>query len=118
MQISAVYTKALASGRRDGNGGLSPRTVHHMHRVLKQALAQAVRWQLLIRNPVDAVDPPKVERRRMTTYDMSQTVALIDAMRGTGCSFPPSWPSYAACAGARLPPCGGGTSISPRGRFR
>src|ERR1700690_646373 len=26
-QISAAYTKALASGRRDGSGGLSPRTV-------------------------------------------------------------------------------------------
>ena len=34
-QISAAYTKALASGRRDGKGGLSPRTVHHMHRVLE-----------------------------------------------------------------------------------
>ena len=45
-QISAAYAKALASGRRDGSGGLSPRTVHHMHRVLKQALEQAVKWQL------------------------------------------------------------------------
>ena len=88
MQIAAAYTKALAGGRRDGKGGLSPRTVHHMHRVLKQALAQAVRWQLLNRNPVDAVDPPKVERRRMTTYDMSQTAALIDAVRGTPMFIP------------------------------
>jgi integrase len=83
IQISAAYTKALANGRRDGKGGLSARTVHHMHRLLKQALAQAVRWQLLIRNPVDAVDPPKVERHSMTTYDMAQTVAAIEAMRGT-----------------------------------
>jgi integrase len=83
IQISAAYTKALANGRRDGKGGLSPRTVYHMHRLLKQALAQAVRWQLLIRNPVDAVDPPKVERHPMTTYDMAQTAAAIEAMRGT-----------------------------------
>ena len=51
VQISAAYTKALADGRRDGKGGVSARTVHHMHRVMKQALAQAVRWQLLIRIP-------------------------------------------------------------------
>lgn len=82
MQIAAAYTKALAGGRRDGKGGLSPRTVHHMHRVLKQALAYAVRWQLLIRNPVDAVDAPKVERRDMTTYNLSQTATLLDAVRG------------------------------------
>jgi hypothetical protein len=40
-QISTAYVKALASGRRDGGGGLSPRTVHHMHRILRQALGQA-----------------------------------------------------------------------------
>ena len=36
MQIASAYTKALASGRRDGAGGLSPRTVLHMHRILRQ----------------------------------------------------------------------------------
>ena len=36
--ISAAYSKALTQGRRDGTGGLSPQTVTHMHRVLKQAL--------------------------------------------------------------------------------
>jgi hypothetical protein len=41
-QISAAYFKALVTGRRDGTGGLSPRTVHHMHRILRQALDQAV----------------------------------------------------------------------------
>src|SRR5215510_1522935 len=38
--ISAAYARALASGRRDGSGGLSPRTVTHMHRILRQALQQ------------------------------------------------------------------------------
>ena len=37
-QISRAYAKALVSGRRNGSGGLSPRTVHHMHRILRQAL--------------------------------------------------------------------------------
>src|SRR6266480_3049601 len=61
-QISAAYAKALAQGRRDGKGGLSPRTVHHCHRILRQAVGQAVRWQVLTRNPTYAVEPPKVER--------------------------------------------------------
>jgi Phage integrase, N-terminal SAM-like domain len=64
-QIAVAYSKALRSGRRDGSGGLSARTVHHMHRILKQALAIAVRWRMLAHNPVDSVDPPKVERRKM-----------------------------------------------------
>ena len=81
--ISQAYAKALASGRRDGTGGLSPLTVHHMHRVLREALQQAVRWQLLARNPVDAVRPPKVERKQMQTLDAEATVVLIEAARGT-----------------------------------
>jgi integrase len=83
MQISDAYAKALASGRRDGQGGLSPRTVHHLHRILKQALGQALRWRMLPYNPADAVDPPKVERGSMTTYDLDQTAELIEAMRDT-----------------------------------
>ena len=81
--ISEAYAKALKSGRRDGTGGLSPRTVHHMHRLIRQSLAQAVKWELLTRNPADAVDPPRVERTAMNTYTLPQTGELIDAMRGT-----------------------------------
>ena len=83
-QISDAYTKALAGGRRDDKaGGLAPRTVGHMHRVLKQALGQAVRWELLTRNPADAVDPPKVDWKPMQTYDLPQTVDATEAVRGT-----------------------------------
>ncbi len=81
--ISAAYSKALAAGRRIGIGGLSPQTVTHMHRVLKQALGQAVKWELLTRNPADAVDPPKTDRGMMQTYDLDQTAELIEAMRPT-----------------------------------
>ncbi len=87
-QISAAYSKALASGRRDGKGGLAPTTVVYMHRLIKQALGQAVRWELLSRNAADAVDPPKVERGSLTTYDMTQTVALLEALRGTRLRMP------------------------------
>jgi integrase len=83
IQISTAYAKALASGRRDGSGGLSPRTVHHMHRLIRQSLQQAVRWRMLIRNPAEAVDPPKVEAATMQTYDLAETAALLEAVRGT-----------------------------------
>ncbi len=82
MMISTAYREALASGRRDGTGGLSPRTVHHMHRVLRQALQQAVKWQMLNRNPADLVDPPKVERRKMQALDTDATAELIELARG------------------------------------
>jgi integrase len=86
--ISTAYAKALASGRRDGTGGLSARTVTHMHRVLRQALQQALRWQLLARNPADAVKPPKVERKQMNVLDTDATADLIEAARGTPLFIP------------------------------
>jgi integrase len=87
-QISQMYAKALASGRRNGNGGLAPTTVVYMHRLLKHALAQAVRWELLPRNPADAVDPPKVEREPMSTFDIAQTAELLEALRGARARIP------------------------------
>jgi integrase len=87
-QISQAYAKALVNGRRDGTGGLSPRTVHHMHRILRQALDQAVGWRLLNHNPADAVKPPKVERNKMKALDPAETVALLAAFRPTRMFMP------------------------------
>jgi integrase len=87
-QISAAYSKALTSGRRDGKGGLAPTTVVYMHRLIKQALGQAVRWELLARNPADAVDPPKAQRGSLTTYDMTQTVRLLEELRESRLRLP------------------------------
>jgi integrase len=95
LDISGAYAKALASGRRprstasiDAVGGLSPRTVHHLHRVFKQALQQAVKWQVLHRNPAAAVDPPKVERKAMQTYSIAEMAELMGGFRQTTMFMP------------------------------
>jgi integrase len=88
IRISAAYTKALAAGRRDGRGGLSPRTVVHMHRILRQALQQAVDWEMLARNPTDKIKPPKVEKKEMRALDASETAALLEAIRPTRIFMP------------------------------
>jgi hypothetical protein len=38
-----------------------------MHRILRQALQQAVRWRMLAYNPADLVKPSKVERQTIAT---------------------------------------------------
>jgi integrase len=53
-----------------------------MHVILKGAMARAVKWEMLVRNPAAAVDPPKVGHAPMNTYDLSQTAELIEAVRG------------------------------------
>ncbi|WP_062010827.1 tyrosine recombinase XerC [Aureimonas sp. AU4] len=81
--IDAAWTKALASGRRNGKGGLSPRTVHHMRRVLIKALNQAVVWEMIPKNPATLSKPPKVERKAMSAYGSDTTAQLLEAVRGT-----------------------------------
>lgn len=84
IEISEAYSSALASGRRDGKGGLSPRTVHHMHRVLFSALDQAERWKMVSRNPaalLEKRDRPKIEKKAVRTIDAPATAAVFDAAR-------------------------------------
>ena len=73
IQISAAYSAALAR--------LSPRSVHHTHRVLSQALKQAVRWRLLPRNPCDDCDPPKVDPREMKVWDIATMATALEMVR-------------------------------------
>ena len=89
LHIQAVHAKDLLSGRLDGReGGLSPQTVIHHHRILREALQQAVRWQLLPRNPADAVEPPKAQRREMRAIDAPQMAWLLSVVRGTRLYLP------------------------------
>jgi integrase len=80
--ISDAYSAALAGGRRDGKpGGLSARSVHHMHRVLKQALGQAMKWGAVSRNVASLVKPPKVNRIEMKTLNLDQAAKVIELAR-------------------------------------
>jgi integrase len=80
--ISAAYAATLETGRRRDGAGLSARTVLHIHRVLKQALGQAVQWEMITRNPCNGVKPPKPAAKKMVTYDLDQTAEMIEVARG------------------------------------
>src|SRR5262249_23182442 len=81
LQIQTFYSRALAEGRRDGKGGLSAQTVVHFHRLLHKAFAQALKWQLLSRNPLQAVESPKVQRQEMRALDEDESARFLDQLR-------------------------------------
>jgi integrase len=84
--LQAAYNAWAVGGRRDGKeGGLSPRTRRHIHRILNSALARAVEQQLLARNPCEAFRErlPKVERHEMTTLSPEQSVRLLAEIKHT-----------------------------------
>jgi len=88
LHIQDLYSRALRDGRLDGKGGLSPRTVLHMHRILHKALDQAMKWQMLTHNPSDAVQPPKPKHKEMAALDESQVAELLEHFRDSRLYLP------------------------------
>lgn len=78
MHIVTAEQRWLVEGRIDGRGGLSPRTVLHHHRLLREILQQAVKWQVLARDPASAVEPPRPARTDMNVLDRDQAARLLE----------------------------------------
>ncbi len=57
--LNLLYADLLKDGRRNGTGGLSPKTTRNVGVVLGKALRDAARWGLIARNPAPLADPPK-----------------------------------------------------------
>ena len=85
--------------RRAQEQGLSTRTVLHIHRVLRAALQQAVRLELVNRNACDAVQAPRPDRyehRALNPEELRRVLAAADSTR-YGCLI-----YLAAATGLRL----------------
>jgi len=83
IHIQNYYSEKLARGRKDGNGGLSARSVYHHHRVIHEALEYAVRWQVIAVNPAKAVAPPKPQRQLINVLTREEIHQLLEAAKGT-----------------------------------
>ena len=77
MDIQKVYGSLLARG-------LTTQTVKHAHAVINCALKQAVKWNLLSRNPAEFVELPKVfrkERRVLSAEEARKFIAASDKIK-------------------------------------
>jgi integrase len=82
--VNALYATLAESGRKNGERGLAPQTIHHVHACLHKACRDAVRWGQLSRNPLDAADPPRAKAdgaKEMKTWSKEQLRAFLDAVR-------------------------------------
>ncbi|MBF7084192.1 site-specific integrase [Desulfallas sp. Bu1-1] len=79
--LQRLYNFKRESGRLDGKGGLSPRTVRYLHTVIHAALAQAVKEGLIYRNVAEAVTLPKQERKELKPLTREQTLQFLDAAK-------------------------------------
>jgi site-specific recombinase XerC len=68
--IEALYARMQQSG-------LTPGTVHSLHRILRTALNEAVRRDKLSRNPLSRARPPRLTEREMEPLSREEAARLI-----------------------------------------
>jgi integrase len=76
MGIQASYQRMIERG-------LSARTIRYTHAVLRSALRQAMRWCLLLENPVDGVKLPQQVRGEMRSLTVQQAQSCLRAALAT-----------------------------------
>ncbi len=82
--LDELYGKLLNSGRLNGTGGLSPRTVRYIHTIIGKALKDAVRWGLVVRNVADLATPPRPRDTRapeMVFWTPQEVARFLEATR-------------------------------------
>ncbi|TCJ16918.1 site-specific integrase [Rubrobacter taiwanensis] len=78
--LNALHLQGFYRGRLDS--GLSGSTVQKIHHVLHKGLAQAVKWDLIPRNPADAVKAPSPSKKEMHPLSADEARRLLEAARG------------------------------------
>ncbi len=98
QQIQKHYAEALLSGRRDGKGGLSALTVKKHHRILFEALRYGGRQGIMLRNPDEAVSPPRGDSKEVIVVGADHLQLILNAAGKT-----PYFTLFytAACTGMR-----------------
>ncbi len=82
--VRAWQTALLQKPLRFRDGTLSPTTVRYCHRLLRRALQDALRWELIDRNPCDAVIAPRradTEMKVWSPEEAKQFLAHVDGDR-------------------------------------
>jgi integrase len=78
--LSAMHLQRLYRDKLDAR--LSPATVQKIHHVIHKALLQALRWDLIARNPADAVKAPSPATEEMRPLSADEARRLLDAAKG------------------------------------
>ena len=79
--LQMYFDEKRRSGRLDGSGGLSPKSLRMHKNILYQTLKAAQRDGIIASNPCELVTLPKNDRPAAKFYSAEQVSALLDACR-------------------------------------
>ena len=80
-RLNALYSDLLTKGRANGKGGLSPATVRYVHSVIRKALSDAMKENLITRNVADAARVPRVSRPQIRTWSAREVRTFLNHVR-------------------------------------
>lgn len=80
--IQRYFDYKATHGRKDGRGGLAPKTLRLHKNVLQLAFKEAMRHRLISTNPCELVRLPKLERREYEWYNSDEIITMLDALKG------------------------------------
>jgi len=63
--------------------GLSSRTVRYAHVVFSSAMKQAIKWKMLMQNPCDLCELPRLEKTEMKYLSPEETTKFLDVAKET-----------------------------------
>ena len=81
LHLNRLYAELLASGRVDGSGGLSHKTVHYVHTIVHRCLGDALRWGLIDNNPGELCAPPRQVRPEVSAWDAHEAKRFLCGVR-------------------------------------
>lgn len=93
-RLSGLYRTLETSGRADGQGGLSARTVRYIHTIAHSALSAAVRDSRLAVNPADKATPPSARQAaspEMRTWTGAELARFLDWAKTRNEELQPAW---------------------------
>ena len=88
MHLQTFYSNKLKNEKTEGKNSLSKGTIKTIHLAIHCALEKAVKWQIVMRNIADSVEPPKVEKLKIKVLSEEETNKLIEKARGTDIYIP------------------------------
>ena len=80
VMIQNFYNQKFESGRADGKGGLSAKTIRNLHNMLHQAMEQAKVNGLILHNPADNAVIPKQEKKEMRVLSVEEQRRLLQTI--------------------------------------
>lgn len=81
VRLNLLYAHLLERGRVKRPGGLAPKTVQNVHRMLHRALRDAVKWDVLPRNVAEDAEPPKARRPKPSIWTPEQLGEFVRHVR-------------------------------------